>query len=198
MEISALATIAANFPEFNNSEKWLNYCIETMIESMQDQTYPDGVQTELTSHYHNVSLRNFELFKDICDRADKSLPNYYNSTIESMYEFIAHAIRPDGNRILNNDGDRGSDRDMVIKGAEKFDRDDWKYIATNGVSGSRPQDGPSWFYPWAGQLISRSGYDTDAHWSFFDVGPWGSGHQHNDKMHLSISAYGRDLLVGCR
>ena len=195
MEISALATIAANFPEFNNSEKWLNYCIETMIESMQDQTYPDGVQTELTSHYHNVSLRNFELFKDICDRAGKSLPDYYNSTIESMYEFIAHAIRPDGYRILNNDGDRGSDRDMVIKGAEKFDREDWKYIATNGVSGARPQDGPSWFYPWAGQLISRSGYDTDAHWSFFDVGPWGSGHQHNDKMHLSISAYGRDLLV---
>lgn len=28
-----------------------------------------------------------------------------------------------------------------------------------------------------------------------DVGPWGSGHQHNDKLHLSVVAYGRDLLV---
>jgi hypothetical protein len=27
------------------------------------------------------------------------------------------------------------------------------------------------------------------------MGPWGSGHQHNDKLHLSIAAYGRDLLV---
>src|SRR5690606_31477637 len=42
---------------------------------------------------------------------------------------------------------------------------------------------------------SRSGYDAQAHWSFFDMGPWGSGHQHNDKLHISISAYGRDLLV---
>ena len=28
-----------------------------------------------------------------------------------------------------------------------------------------------------------------------DLGPWGSGHQHNDKLHLSVAAYGQDLLV---
>ena len=44
-------------------------------------------------------------------------------------------------------------------------------------------------------MISRSGFDREAHWSFFDVGPWGSGHQHNDKLHLSIAAFGRDFLV---
>ncbi len=44
-------------------------------------------------------------------------------------------------------------------------------------------------------MISRSGYDADAHWSFFDIGPWGSGHQHNDKLNIAVSAYGRDLLV---
>jgi hypothetical protein len=27
------------------------------------------------------------------------------------------------------------------------------------------------------------------------MGPWGSGHQHNDKLHLSVSAYGKDFLV---
>jgi hypothetical protein len=46
-------------------------------------------------------------------------------------------------------------------------------------------------------LISRNGYDADAHWSFFDMGPWGSGHQHNDKLHVSVAAFGRDLLVDC-
>jgi hypothetical protein len=60
---------------------------------------------------------------------------------------------------------------------------------------SKPLTGPSCFFPWAGQLISRSGYDQNAHWSFFDMGPWGASHQHNDKLHLSVSAYGRDLLV---
>jgi hypothetical protein len=195
MEISALATVATNFAEYKESGEWLAYSMETMTESMKDQVYADGVQTELTSHYHNVSLSNFELFKDICDRANKPLPDFFNQTIEDMYSYIAHAVRPDGFRILNNDGDRGSDRERVLKGAKIYNQPEWEYIITNGQSGTEPSDGPSYFYPWAGHLISRSGYDADAHWSFFDIGPWGSGHQHNDKLHISISAFGRDLLV---
>ena len=195
MEISALATVATNFPEFKKSDEWLAYSIEAMVGSMRKQIYPDGVQTELTSHYHNVSLHNFDLFQKICERANKPLPDYYNRTLEDMYSYIAHAVRPDGNRILNNDGDRGSDRKLILAGAKTYNKPEWEYIATNGESGVKPKDGPSYLFPWAGQLISRSSFDSNAHWSFFDVGPWGSGHQHNDKLHISLSAYGRDLLV---
>lgn len=195
MEISALATVATNFPEYKDAAEWLNYSIDVMAESMKNQVYPDGVQTELASHYHNVSLSNFELFKEICDRAGKPLPLFFNRTIEAMYAYIAHAVRPDGNRILNNDGDLGSDRSLILKGAQTYNNPEWEYIVTNGISGIKPTDGPSYLFPWAGQLISRSGFDKDAHWSFFDIGPWGSGHQHKDKLHISVSAYGRDLLV---
>ncbi len=195
MEISALATVATNFPEFKDSPEWLAYSIKTMTESMKGQVYPDGVQTELTSHYHNVALANFVLFKDICDNANQPLPDFFNQTIENMYSYSTHIIRPDGNRILNNDGDKGSNVKLILEGVKRFNKPDWEYIATNGKSGVKPTDGPSYFYPWAGQLISRSGYDMNAHWSFFDIGPWGSGHQHNDKLHISISAFGRDLLV---
>lgn len=195
MEISALATVATNFPEYKKADEWMAYAAETISESMKGQVYPDGVHTELTSHYHNVAMRNFVLFKEICDQANYPLPAFFDETIKKMYGYIAHAVRPDGNRILNNDGDRGSDLALILEGAEKYNQPEWEYIATNGKTGVRPKDGPSYFYPWGGQLISRNGYDKDAHWSFFDVGPWGSGHQHNDKLHLSISAYGKDLLV---
>ncbi len=195
MEISALATVAAHFPEFKDSKEWLDYSIATMTESMKGQIYDDGVQTELTSHYHNVSLINFELFQDICDKANRTLPTFYTNTIDKMYSYIAHAIRPDGFRILNNDGDRGSDRDYILRAAKKYNKPDWEYIASNGKSGTKPKDGPSYILPWAGQLISRSNFGADAHWSFFDIGPYGSGHQHNDKLHISIAAYGRDMLV---
>lgn len=195
MEISALATVATNFPEYKDAEEWINYSIDAMVESMKKQVYPDGAQTELSSAYHNVSLNNFELFKEICDRAGKVLPPFFNETIESMYSYIAHAVRPDGNRILNNDGDLGSDRRLILSGAKTFHKSNWEYIVTNGKSGTKPTDGPSYLFPWAGQLISRSGFDADAHWSFFDIGPWGSGHQHNDKLNIAVSAYGRDLLV---
>ena len=84
-------------------------------------------------------------------------------------------------------------RYKFIKG---FDEGNLDFISTkiNGKSGSKPLQ-PSFFYPWAGQLISRSGFDTQAHWSFFDVGPWGTGHQHQDKLHLSVTAFGTDFLV---
>jgi hypothetical protein len=195
MEISALATVATNFPEYKKSNEWMDYAIKTMTESMKEQVYADGVQTELTSHYHNVAMYNFALFEDICDRVQQPLSEFFKTTIKDMYGYIAHRVRPDGCRPLNNDGDRGSDRSVIINGAQKYNEPGWEYIATNGASGTKPADGPSYFYPWAGQLISRSGFDTDAQWSFFDIGPWGSGHQHNDKLHLSVAAYGRDLLV---
>lgn len=195
MEISALATVAANFPEYEQSPVWLDYAVETMTESMKKQVYPDGVQTELTSHYHQVALKNFELFKNICDRAGKPLPDFFNQTIEKMYGYMAHTIRPSGDRLLNNDGDKGSDREVMLEAAKTYDHPEWAYLAANGAAGTMPKDGPSYAYPWAGHLVSRSGYDADAHWSFFDIGPWGSGHQHNDMLHLSIAAYGRDLLV---
>ncbi len=195
MEISALATVAVNWPEYKKSDEWLDYAAKTMTESMKDQVYPDGVQTELTSHYHNVAMRNFELFEEICGHAKKPLSDYFKQTIEDMYSYVAHRVRPDGCRPLNNDGDRGSDRALILEGAKKYNKPAWEYIATNGKSGTKPEDGPSYFYPWAGQLISRSSFDAGAQWSFFDIGPWGSGHQHNDKLHISVSAFGRDLLV---
>ena len=197
MEISGLATVATAWPEFKQAEEWLNYSISVMSESMKDQVYADGAQTELTSSYHYVALLNFELFKNLCNNAGKSLPEFFNKTLEEMYHYLALTIRPDGNGLLNNDADLMYNRDIVLKAAETYNRDDWKYIVTNGTTGKKPENGPSFIFPWAGHLISRSGYEADAHWSFFDMGPWGSGHQHNDKMHISVAAFGRDLLVDC-
>ena len=195
MEISGLATVAAYWPEFRESAGWLGYSTGTMVESMKDQIYPDGVQTELASSYHFVSLDNFNQYLEICKRAGIPLPAYYTNTISDMWQYLAFTMRPDGAGILNNDSDRNNNRSRVLRAAKEYDRADWEYVATNGASGVKPEMGPSFHYPWAGQLISRSGYDADAHWSFFDIGPWGSGHQHNDKLHLSVAAYGRDLLV---
>ena len=41
----------------------------------------------------------------------------------------------------------------------------------------------------------RGGWRPEACWFWFDAGPWGTGHQHYEKLHLSVSAFGRELLV---
>jgi hypothetical protein len=194
MELRALATIATKFPEYRESEEWLEYSIEVMQKGMKEQVYPDGVQTELTSHYHAVARNSFNFFENICEDVNRKLPDFFNKTLEKMYGYTACIMRPDGAGILNNDGDRDNIRPTVLSSAKRHHNKEWEYIATNGESGIKPSK-MSFIFPWAGQLISRSGFDIDAHWSFFDIGPWGSGHQHNDKLHISLSAFGRDLLV---
>ena len=195
MEMSGLATLATSWPEWKESKSWLDYSIGAMTESLKEQVYPDGAQTELTSHYHWTALSNFALFEKICDQAGVHLPGSYTKTVEAMRGYLAWTMRPSGYGILNNDGDLDYTRDETLRYANEYGRGDWTYIATNGKTGTKPRQGPSVAFPWAGQLISRSGYGKNAQWSFFDIGPWGSGHQHNDKLHLSVSAWGRDLLV---
>jgi hypothetical protein len=195
MEISGLATVSTSWPELKESKAWMDYSVKTMVASMKDQVYPDGVQTELTSSYHSVALSNFNLFADICRKNNVPLPEYYSKTIEDMWDYLALTMRPDGFGLLNNDADLDNNRSNILGAASDLYRPDWTYIASNEKTGTQPKSGPSFIFTYAGQLISRSDFGSDAHWSFLDIGPWGSGHQHNDKMHLSVFAYGRDFLV---
>lgn len=195
MEMSGLARLASSWPEFKSAPEWMAYTKHTMTESLFEQVYPDGVQNELTSHYHRVALHNFELFQQICEEVGETLDKTYTDLLDRMRSYLAYTMRPDGHGLLNNDSDLDHNRAKVLAYADQYQREDWRYIATNGRDGVKPPGPPSVFYPWAGHLIARSGYDADAHWSYFDIGPWGTGHQHNDKLHISIFAHGKDLLV---
>lgn len=131
----------------------------------------------------------------IYELTGKQIPDSFNRILEQMNNYLAKSMRPNGFGILNNDSDLVYNRDRILDAAKTFNHPDWEYVASNGKYGEIPEDGPSYVFPWAGQLISRSNFEPDAHWSFFDVGPWGSGHQHRDKLHISVSAYGKDCLV---
>lgn len=214
--ICGLAKIAVAWPEMLNGRYWLKDCIDSMTAVKTDMMYPDGAATELTASYHRCVLGHFDKFADIIRYATQrqlktfrqimphivagepgelSFGAYFAGVNVPMLNYLAYAMRPDGNGLLNNDSDLSSDRGRIGGAAKKYDRPDWLYIATNGQEGEKPEGEPSVLFPWAGHLIMRSGWDKDAHWGYFDIGPWGTGHQHNDKLHLSVSAYGRDLLV---
>jgi len=195
MQMFALANGAIAWPEYKDADTWLNYATQTLMPEMERQIYLDGPQKELASHYHGASLSAFQSYADLFERSGHDVPVEWRDGLECMWNYWAYSMRPDGHGVLNNDSNLDYNRPRVLNAASQYDRPDWKYIASNGAEGERPDGLPSVIFPWAGQLISRSAWDADAHWSFFDIGPWGIGHQHNDKLHLSVSAYGRDILV---
>ncbi|MEO1401604.1 MAG: alginate lyase family protein [Cyanobacteria bacterium J06635_1] len=194
-EMGALAALALAWPEFKAASAWREYALKRMIWESQDQVYPDGTQKELSSHYHWITLRDFQNFVNCLEEAGQEVPTGLEARVEKMWSYLAYAMRPDGASPLNNDSDRQWLASEIQQFAISYQRPDWTYIATHGSCG-RPPALPSAVFPWAGQLIMRSGWDAQAHWGFFDFGPMGVFyHIHRDKLHLSVSAYGRDLLV---
>lgn len=195
MELSGLALIAAAWPEFKQAPEWMDYARRTLTAEMSIQNYPDGVQKELTSHYHWVALGNFEHFAATLRHAGRTVPEAFVKGLEGMWHYQAYSLQPDGMNPLNNDSDRSDYRGRLLGAAKTYGRPDWAYIASQGAKGSAPTGVPSLVFPWAGQVIMRSGWQAKAQYAFFDAGPWGISHQHSDKLHLSVSAGGRELLV---
>jgi hypothetical protein len=93
------------------------------------------------------------------------------------------------------DGNYYDVRHSLAEAVEFFSaRADFRWLATDGREGIRPTE-TSHAFPWAGYYVMRSGWDADARYLWFDGGPFGYGHQHEDKLQLVVAAYGKLLLV---
>ncbi len=188
MELCGLAMAAVALPEFRQSAAHLRYAAAQLTPQPAAQVYPDGAQIELTAHYHLVSLAYFDLALQLLRDGGPEAPNELRQAVPRMWDYVAGILRPDGTLPPTNDSDECQVAPLLRQAAEAHRRSDWAEAA-DGATDSR-------FFPWAGQMISRSDAPGLGHYSIFDVGPLGlSGHQHRDRLHLGIQAGGRDLLV---
>lgn len=195
-EMTALATIAVVWDEFRDAPDWLRYAVKTSLGELQDQTYPDGAHKELANHYQWVAGSSFQRIYDLLVEAGMDdAVQLMRPRLEAMWEYYAGVVRPDGTGPLNNDSDLEPNAEQLLPLAEIYERPDWLFTATAGEAGERPEGKPSRYYPWAGHVIFRSGWDRTADWAFFDIGPYGSDHQQKDRLHLSVALGGVDLLV---
>ncbi len=194
-ELSGLTNLTVAFPEFSESREWSTYAHGRLIEEITRQFYfEEGVQKELSQNYHLGVIHDYEILEKLFAHAGLK-DDRIAGLIERGLAHVAYTAKPNGHCPMFNDIDDDSARDQILVAAQEHARPDWTYILTHGEQGEKPTTGPSIIYPMSGRLYSRSGWDATAQWSAFDLGPWGLGHQHNDKLHLSIHAHGRDLLV---
>ena len=133
----------------------------------------------------------------------QKLPADYIAGLEKMFAYDMWIMQPDRKTPDWNDSDHCDITSMMSEGAEFFpQRQDFLWIASDGKQGS-PPDHTSHFFPWAGQVIMRSGWDREALFLGFEVGPFGAGHQHEDKLSIeivtdqAIAARGRHLRLRC-
>ena len=183
-EMTGLLSLAAAWPEFRQATVWRELALSLVPREMQRQVYPDGVQKELSSNYQLAVLWHLGFYVDTMRGAGFPEDPAFIALLERMWNYLAYSLCPNGHTPQNGDSDRPESADSqviqpleackpVLDAANDYRREDWRYIATNGARGERPPGLPSILFPWGGQLIMRSGWEADAHWGYFDIGPWG-------------------------
>jgi len=195
MEGNGLFHAGVLFPEFKDAPAWRQTAAQWIYAELDNQVYPDGVQFELASGYHHVSLNNFLQVYKIAKLNQAALPADFLQRLEKMYDFDVYGATPARRLPGVQDGGYFDVRPALREGAELFpERKDFLWYATDGAQGAPPAHA-SHAFPYAGYFVQRSGWDADARWLWFDGGPFGYGHQHEDKLQILLEAYGKSFLV---
>lgn len=195
MEANGLYHIGALFPEFKDAARWRETAADRLLRELDAQVYPDGAQMELAPGYHAVALRNFLGPVRLIARTGFELPAAYVPKLEKMFDYLLLSMQPGFHMPPLNDSGSGSITGYMDEAAALFPaREDFQWAASGGNRG-RPPTPTSCAFPCAGQFFMRSGWDPDAVWLGFEAGPFGLGHQHEDKLSVILTAYGMPLLI---
>ena len=111
-----------------------------------------------------------------------------------MYELLVYVIRPDGTFPEINDGFLRWNYHRLVKAAKKFERSDFLFVGSDGKAGVAPAHCSKAFED-AGWYVMRSGWSADARYLFFDAGPHGGHHGHEDKLSIEVYAFGQSFIV---
>ncbi len=194
-----LAKIAVWFPEFKDARRWVEVARDDVLRMIRDQVYPDGAYHELANHYQLIAARSFSRLDELFAATGRSAEvAALQQPLEAMYRYLAAVTRPNGTGPLNNDSDLDDNRPALRWASERFGRRDWLPPAPTSEGDLASRELPlEVYFPHAGHWVihDRSGALLRPHWSFFDLGPLGSQHEHYDRLHLSVTIGHQDFLV---
>lgn len=195
MEMNGLAQIGILYPQLRASEGWLTEAWKTMQQILDEQFYPDGFQYELTTEYHNVSINNYQRLIQVAQAFHSPVPGEVLKKLEKAVNINIQLMMPDGSLPDINDGTRQGVGEIAERLIGIFPRhEQMRWLLTEGKEGSMPPY-KSIALPYAGIVVMRDGWNQESTWALFDAGPFGKGHQHEDKLSLMVWAEGRLLLT---
>lgn len=202
MEAEGMAYIAITFPEFKDAEDWSKEAFQRLNNEISIQVYPDGHQNELAMGYHLGSIAWFMRTYDLARmNGYQSFPHSYHTSIERMCEVPMKLCHPDGTNPQFGDawaGSPGQHRSRLLNWAERFNRADFLYLATDGDEGEEPGS-TAYALKDSGLYSMRSGWDKQAICLALKCGPDGGWHSQPDNGTFELSAGGRKLMPdsGC-
>ena len=193
--LDALLKVSTGFPEFNRSMQFKEAAAERYLTNLQKVWYDDGSQWELAGHYGALVLNNSIKFFEQLTNAGVTVPAQMLDLQKKQLWYIACTADPNGYILPANDSDPNEKvAENILDFARNKNELEALYLITQGNEGIPGTLPSSRFFEYAGNLISRDAWSDTRHWSCFDMGPFGMGHNHADKLSLTIYN-GRKILV---
>lgn len=195
MEMSGLLHIATLYPCFCEVDEWFAYAENKLKKELQKQVYPDGFQFELSSGYQQILVIHYGRVIQLLMGYGKKVPQEFERTLTKILHIYVKLMRPNGDLPDLNDGTLGSVRELVAPYIYLFPNDTaLQWVVSNGENGM-PPDESSFVLPYAGIAVFRTGWGKEDTWLCFDGGPFGAGHQHEDKLNVLLHTRGKYLLT---
>ena len=205
-ESSGLATVAALFLEFAESDLWARVASRSIRLHLEREVYADGGYTERCG-YHTVAM-TFVMQSVATVRANGLEARFVDlmhsdtlATLERMHEWMLKMTMPDGTFPTFGDYGAYSQLRFLQRGAAIFRRADLAWplqtlapsLVPAGLKPTRPQ-GCSVSLE-SGFTVMRGGWDRDDFWMAVDHGPLGGQHSHIDTMGFIACAFGQPLAL---
>ena len=188
----------AMFPEFAGSKAWEQQFWPLFLKGWRRELLADNCHQQRSMAYHLNFVRRALPLLGLAKAVGgtSKVPDEFRRILADTVDVYARLSTP--TRMspgVNDDAAVFRDhRPLLRLAADLFDRDDWRYLATDGREGVAPSY-RSVLMPSAQLVAMRSDWSRQARWLFFKVSPQGNAHHHRDTLAIQIHAGGRPLLI---
>lgn len=213
LEYHGLVNAAAFLSEFKESGKWMSDALHKLAMCADIQMLPDGTQWEQSPMYHNEVFHSLMNVVYIAKKQGIEVPEIIKEKVSQMAHVNVQWQKPNYKQPLIGDSDDSDLRGLLTLSAylyndgvlksranTKVDYENYFILGSKGAAvydDIKPvsPDYLSVYQQSSGDVFMRDSWGEDANYLHFHVKRIGDGHAHDDLLHLSLFANGRDYLV---
>lgn len=213
LEYQGLYNVAEFMSDLKIAQLWKIDAIQKLAVCAQLQVLSDGSQWEQSPMYHNEVFHCLMNVNYLAAKSNTKLPEILIKNTKAMAWANVKWQKPNFHQPLTGDSDDSDLRGILTTAAAVFEDGGLKSranftldyencflfdIAKQETYKQMPSIKPAFtsiYLPSSGDMIMRSGWQADAAYMNIRLKKIGSGHAHDDLLHFSIFANGRDYLI---
>ncbi|HBG26708.1 MAG: hypothetical protein A2Y10_09150 [Planctomycetes bacterium GWF2_41_51] len=202
-EAKGVMLSSISYNEFKDAAKWRRKAIDVLNFEITNQVYPDGMQVELSLHYHkgtaNLFLMAYQVALVNC--CGDEFPESYKQNVQKMMEATYKTLLCDFTTPQYGDSWKEPAKNMASlfdTWQKAFNRDDFLYFATLGKKGKAPAQ-KNFAMTDSGYYSLRSGWTQKDISMVLKCGPQGKAHSQQDNGSFELYALGTHFMPdsGC-